>query len=140
MPKPYRQSFAIFVSILALLALGCARGGEEEEAPAPVGEQIPVVADSIIEAQVQASLDADPRLDEEGIQIEAHSTSQEVTLVGRVPSRFEMSIAREDAISVLGVKRVHLDSLIVESEMRGADAARQTLPGAGQAPPAEEGP
>lgn len=112
-----------------LLVAGCA-GGDGEEEPAPAGEQIPVVADSVIESQVRASLDADPRLDGEGIRLEVHSVDQEVSLVGTVPTRYEMSIARGNAQSVLGVKRVLLDSLLIESELRGEDGARQSVGGA----------
>lgn len=111
---------------LILLATAC-RGGDDE-APAPAGDQVPVVADSVIEVQVQASLDADPRLDAEGIRVEAHSVGQEVTLVGTVPTRLEMSVARTNAQSVLGVKRVLIDSLVVESEMRGRASATEQLP------------
>lgn len=117
---------ALALGALVLLATACARG-DEEEAPAPVGDQVPVVADSVIEVQVQASLDADPRLDGEGIRVVAHSVNQEVTLVGTVPTRLEMSVARANAQSVLGVRRVLIDSLVVESEMRGRTSATETL-------------
>lgn len=118
-------SLAVVTGALLLLA-GCA-GGAEEETPATAGDDVPVVADSVIQSQVQASLDTDPRLDKEGIRLEAHSVNQEVMLVGTVPSRFEMSIARENAQSVLGVRRVLLDSLVVESELRGAEEARESV-------------
>ncbi|MGH7571961.1 MAG: BON domain-containing protein [Gemmatimonadota bacterium] len=131
-------SLAVLAAALVLVA-ACAGGDGEEEAPAPAGEQVPTVADSVIESQVQASLDADPRLDREDIQLEAHSRNQEVTLVGTVPSRFEMSIARGNAQSVLGVRRVLLDSLVIESERRGEASAVQSS-GAGEEPPAETGP
>ncbi|MGH7558111.1 MAG: BON domain-containing protein [Gemmatimonadota bacterium] len=131
-------SLAVLAGVLLLVA-GCAGGDGEEEAPAPAGEQVPAVADSIIESQVQASLDADPRLDREDIQLEAHSRNQEVTLVGTVPSRFEMSIARGNAQSVLGVRRVLLDSLVIESETRGEASARQSA-GEGEGTPAETEP
>ncbi|MGH7587987.1 MAG: BON domain-containing protein [Gemmatimonadota bacterium] len=120
---------ALTLGALVLLATACAQGGEEE-APAPAGDQVPAVADSVIEVQVQASLDADPRLDRDDIRVEAHSVNQEVTLVGSVPSRLEMSIARANAQSVLGVKRVLIDSLVVESEMRGRESVTENVPGA----------
>jgi hypothetical protein len=120
---------ALALGALVLLATACAQGGEEE-APAPAGDQVPAVADSVIEVQVQASLDADPRLDRDDIRVEAHSVDQEVTLIGSVPSRLEMSIARANAQSVLGVKRVLIDSLEVESEMRGRASATENVPGA----------
>ncbi len=128
-----------FLTAALLPFAGCAGGNGEEEAPAPAGEQVPVVADSVIQSQVQASLDADPRLDKEGIRVQAHSTNQEVTLVGTVPSRYEMSIARGNAQSVLGVRRVHLDSLVIESETRGASGTRQST-GAGDGSQAESSP
>ena len=122
------SSFAALLGVLVLFA-GCAGGDDAEEAPVPAGEQVPAVADSVIENRVQESLDADPRLDKEGIEIEAHSTNQEVTLVGKVPSRYEMSIAQGNAQSVLGVKRVYLDSLVVEADLQeGAGAATSTSP------------
>lgn len=120
---------ALALGTLVLLATACAQGGEEE-APAPAGDQVPTVADSVIEVQVQASLDADPRLDRDDIRVEAHSVEQEVTLVGTVPTRLEMSIARANAQSVLGVKRVLIDSLVVESELRGEAGATQSTGGA----------
>lgn len=120
-----------------LMAAGCAGGDAEEEAPAPAGEQVPAVADSVIERQVQASLDADPRLDRDDVRLEARSRDQEVSLVGTVPSRFEMSIARGNALSVLGVKRVVLDSLVIESELRGEASTQQST---GEEAPTESGP
>jgi hypothetical protein len=120
---------ALTLGALVLIATACALGGEEE-APAPAGDDVPVVADSVIEIQVQASLDADPRLDRDDVRVEAHSVEQEVTLVGSVPTRLEMSIARANAQSVLGVKRVLIDSLVVESEMRGQASATETMGGA----------
>jgi osmotically-inducible protein OsmY len=120
---------ALTLGALVLIATACAQGGEEE-APAPAGDDVPVVADSVIEIQVQASLDADPRLDRDDVRVEAHSVEQEVTLVGSVPTRLEMSIARANAQSVLGVKRVLIDSLVVESEMRGQASAKETMGGA----------
>ena len=88
------------------------------------------MADSVIEVQVQTSLDADPRLDRDDVRVQAHSVEQEVTLVGTVPTRLEMSIARANAQSVLGVKRVLIDSLVVESEMRGRESTTENVPGA----------
>ena len=122
-----------------MLAAGCA-GGEDTEEPAPAGEQVPAVADSVIEEQVQASLDADPRLDKEGIELEAHSVNQEVTLVGTVPSRYEMSIAHGNAQSVLGVKRVVLDSLMIESELQEQGSAAQSSTGSKSETGEETGP
>ncbi|CAN5118478.1 hypothetical protein BH18GEM1_BH18GEM1_06340 [soil metagenome] len=118
MMRPFRMA-------LIALAVGSApacSGGETEEAPeaAPIAEEtVPVVADSIIERDVQSRLDIDPRLDVEDVEIVTHSTGQEVTLVGQVPTRLEWSIAREVAQSTPGVKTVYLDSLNVLSEQQG---------------------
>lgn len=111
---------------LLILALACGGGAEEaEESPADTlsaDEQVQFVPDSLIEREIAARLDADPRLAADGIEIVAHAADGEVTLVGQVPTRLEMSIAREVAISAPGVKRVYLDSLRVLSDpVRGED-------------------
>ena len=101
------------------LALALACGGGEEPAPAETSipaDDTPAVADSLIEQDVQSRIDADPRLDAEGISITASSQDQVVSLVGEVPSRLESSIAEEVAMSVLGVKGVVSESLAVASE------------------------
>ena len=74
-------------------ALACGGGGEE---PAPAETDVPVdetptVADSLIEQDVQSRIDADPRLDADGVSITASSQDQVVTLMGEVPSRLELS-------------------------------------------------
>jgi osmotically-inducible protein OsmY len=101
------------------LALALACGGGEQPAPAdtdvPVDET-PAVADSLIVQDVQSRIDADPRLDVDGVSITASSQDQVVTLAGEVPSRLELSIAHEVAMSVLGVRRVLSDSLQVAAE------------------------
>lgn len=111
--------YVLLATIAALVACG---GQGAEEAPVPdttaQEERVLSVPDSTIEREVQARLDSDPRLDKEGVEIAVHATDGEVTLVGEVPSRLEMSIAREVAISSPGVRRVHLDSLEVASERR----------------------
>lgn len=98
-------------------ALACGGGGEE---PAPAdtnvpGDETPAVADSMIEQDVQSRIEADPRLDVDGVSITASSQNQVVTLMGEVPSRLELSVAHEVAMSVLGVRRVVSDSLQVAS-------------------------
>lgn len=101
------------------LALALACGGGEEPAPADTNvpvDETPAVADSLIEQDVQFRIDADPRLDLDGVSITASSQDQVVTLLGEVPSRLELSIAHEVAMSVLGVRRVLSDSLQVASE------------------------
>lgn len=114
------------------LGLAAACGGGTDEAPVETAPEqtVPVVADSVIEQDVQRRLEADPRLDVEGVQVTAHSTGQEVTLVGEVPTRLQWSIARELAMSTPGVKIVYLDSLTVLSEQQegpsGAVAPPQT--------------
>ena len=108
--------------LICLGILGACGGGDVEEVSedATVAEEtIPLVADSVIEGEIQRRLEADPRLDVEGVEIEAHSADQEVSLVGHVPSRVEWSIAREIALSAPGVKTVYLDSLTVLSEQQG---------------------
>lgn len=100
------------------IAAACGGGGEEprlEEAAEPEPRGI-VVPDSTIETDILARFEADPRLDVEGVDLRVQSEDGEVTIIGTVPSRKEMSIAREVANSVLGVQRVWLDSLLVESE------------------------
>jgi osmotically-inducible protein OsmY len=81
------------------------------------------VPDSTIEREIRSRLDADPRLDTEGIDLRVTSQDGTVMLGGQVPSRMEMSIAREVAMSAPGVVTVNLDSLVVVSEQQGAAAA-----------------
>ena len=108
------------------LAAGC--GGDEEPAPeeAPAGENVMSVPDSTIEREIGARLDADPRLDGEGIELRVSSDGGIVSLIGEVPSRMEMSIAREVAMSAPGVVNVSLDSLVVLSELQNATGAADT--------------
>jgi hypothetical protein len=108
----------VVAAIGLALALACSGGGEE---PAPAetsvpADDTPVVADSLIEQEVQYRLDADPRLDVDGVSITASSEDQVVSLVGEVPSRLESSMAQEVAMSVFGVKGVVSESLQVASE------------------------
>ena len=110
-------------TILALMlgfavAAGC--GGGEEPAPEeiPQGETVMSVPDSTIEREIRTRLDADPRLDGEGIDLRVTSEQGIVSLMGEVPSRMEMSIAREVAMSAPGVVDVNLDSLVVRSEQQ----------------------
>lgn len=106
--------------LAAALVMAC--GGEEtepDEAP-PAGETVMSVPDSTIEREVQTRLDADPRLDKEGIELRVRSVDGTVLLMGGVPSRLEMSIAREVAMSSPGVVSVDLDSLVVASEQQSS--------------------
>ena len=116
-------------TILALMlgfavAAGC--GGGEEPAPeeVPEGETVMSVPDSTIEREIRTRLDADPRLDTEGIDLRVTSDQGIVSLSGEVPSRMEMSIAREVVMSAPGVVDVNLDELVVHSEQQ--DAAPET--------------
>lgn len=117
------------LAVLALavtVAAGC--GGDEEPAPeeAPQGETVMSVPDSTIEREIRTRLDADPRLDGEGIDLQVTSQGGTVMLRGQVPSRMEMSIAREVVMSAPGVVNVNLDSLVVVSEQQNASAAPDT--------------
>jgi hypothetical protein len=114
------------IGLAIVLAAGC--GGDEEPAPeeAPAGENVMSVPDSTIEREIGARLDADPRLDGEGIELRVSSEEGIVSLIGEVPSRMEMSIAREVAMSAPGVVNVSLDSLVVLSEMQNATGAADT--------------
>lgn len=108
------------VSAIWLTALlGCGGGDAEpvvEEAVPSDAEQIMQVPDSIIERDVIQRLEADPRLDVEGVAVEAHSVGGDVTVVGQVPTRQEMGIVRQTVLSVPGVHNVFLDSVEVLSE------------------------
>lgn len=112
-----RRTSALVTWAVALTVVAC--GGGEESAPeetVPPGETVMAVPDSTIEREVQTRLDADPRLDKEGIALRARAEDGVVSLIGSVPTRMEMSIAREVAISAPGVVNVNLDSLDVASE------------------------
>jgi osmotically-inducible protein OsmY len=113
----------VALALAAAVAAGC--GGDEEPAPeeALPGENVMSVPDSTIEREIRSRLDADPRLDTEGIDLRVTSQAGTVMLGGQVPSRMEMSIAREVAMSAPGVVTVNLDSLVVVSEQQGAAAA-----------------
>ena len=110
------------VALALAVAAGC--GGDEEPAPqeAPQGETVMEVPDSTIEREIRARLDADPRLDGEGIDLDVNSENGVVSLLGQVPSRMEMSIAREVVMSAPGVVSVAFDSLDVLSERQNAAA------------------
>lgn len=111
------RALSILPLALTLILGACAREeGADEPVEAAPAEAIMVVADSTIERDAQARLESDPRLDGEGIDITVHSDGQDVTLVGSVPTRYEMSVAREVVQSTPGVRQVYLDSLRVESE------------------------
>lgn len=108
-----RSLLPLVLCLVLVIALSaCRRGGEEapeEVAPAPGL----VVPDTTIVREVNTRIDVDPRLDDPEIQLEAHSIGGEVTLVGQVPTRRELDIAREIAASTPGVRQVWLDSVRV---------------------------
>jgi len=116
------------VALVLGLAIAAGCGGGEEPAPeeAPQGENVMSVPDSTIEREIRNRLDADPRLDSEGIDLRVASDAGIVSLIGEVPSRMEMSIAREVVLSAPGVVDVNLDSLVVLSEQQNASAAADT--------------
>lgn len=117
-------------ALLSLLILvACGGGAEEpEEAPADTtaGEEVMFVPDSTIEREVRTRIDADPRFDKEGVDLEVRVSDGNVTLVGTVPTRMELSFAREVAISAPGVDKVFLDSLEVLSEPKEEEPKTST--------------
>ncbi len=112
----------VALAVAAAVAAGC--GGDDEPDPeeAPQGEAVMSVPDSTIEREIRTRLDADPRLDGEGIDLDVSSENGVVSLLGQVPSRMEMSIAREVVMSAPGVVSVTFDSLVVLSERQNAIA------------------
>lgn len=118
--KTMRKTTLFLTLSLAAVLVACAGEGAEEapeaDTTAQTGEKVRSVPDSTITREIQTRLDADPRLEEEGVEIEVHVTEGEVTLVGEVPTRFEQSVAREVASSAPGVREVYLDSLVVAAE------------------------
>jgi hypothetical protein len=116
----------VAMGLAIVLAGGC--GGDEEPAPeeAPAGENVMSVPDSTIEREIRTRIDADPRLDGEGIDLSVSSRAGIVSLIGEVPSRMEMSIAREVVMSAPGVVSVNLDSLVVLSELQNASGIADT--------------
>ncbi len=112
----------VALAVAAAVSAGC--GGDDEPAPeeAPQGEAVMSVPDSTIEREIRTRLDADPRLDGEGIDLDVSSENGVVSLLGQVPSRMEMSIAREVVMSAPGVVSVTFDSLVVLSERQNAIA------------------
>src|SRR5688500_17727826 len=120
---PMRHAIPI-VALERALALGAGCGQDEEPGPdeALQEETVMSVPDSTIEREIRARLDADPRLDGEGIELDVDSENGVVSLLGQVPSRMEMSIAREVVMSAPGVVSVAFDSLDVLSERQNAAA------------------
>lgn len=111
------------------LAAACGGNGEPDPDEAPAGETVMSVPDSTIEREIRSRLAADPRLDGEGIDLRVTSAGGTVMLAGEVPTRMEMSIAREVSMSAPGVVTVNFDSLIVLSERQGLPAEVDTTIG-----------
>lgn len=112
-----RSTLSILTLVLTVFA-ACRGEGPEEEAPADTADQEEVIAvpDSMIERELSTRIEADPRLDKEGVEIAVRADAGVVRLVGNVPTRLEMSIAREVALSSPGVRSVSLDSLVIASD------------------------
>ncbi|HUP18635.1 MAG TPA: BON domain-containing protein [Gemmatimonadota bacterium] len=101
-------------------ALACAGEDADEASVADTTAQDDVlrVPDSIIDRELAARFEADPRLAGEGIDVTARAEDGNVWLNGSVPTRYEMSVARDVVLSTPGVRDVYLDSLVVESDVR----------------------
>jgi osmotically-inducible protein OsmY len=112
----------VTLALTMAVAAACGESGEPDPEEAPAGEIVMSVPDSTIEREIRSRLDADPRLDGEGIDLRVTSTGGTVMLAGEVPTRMEMSIAREVAMSAPGVVTVSFDSLVVLSERPNAAA------------------
>jgi len=119
----------VALGLTLALAAACGGNGETDPDEAPPGETVMSVPDSTIEREIQSRLDADPRLDGEGIDLRVTSAGGTVMLAGEVPTRREMSIAREVAMSAPGVVTVSFDSLVVLSERQDPPAVADTTIG-----------
>lgn len=119
----------VALALSTAVAAGCGGNDEPEPQEAPPGETVMSVPDSTIERELRSRLDADPRLDGEGIDLRVTSEGGTVMLAGEVPTRMEMSIAREVAISAPGVVTVNFDSLVVLSDRQNAPVVADTTVG-----------
>ena len=119
----------VTLALSTAVAAGC--GGDGEPAPegAPQGETVMSVPDSTIERELRSRLEADPRLDGQGIDLRVRSEGGTVMLAGEVPSRMEMSIARDVAMSAPGVVTVNFDSLVILADRQNAPAVADTTVG-----------
>lgn len=115
-------TMCVTLALTMAVAAACGESGEPDPEEAPAGEIVMSVPDSTIEREIRSRLDADPRLDGEGIDLRVTSTGGTVMLAGEVPTRMEMSIAREVSMSAPGVVTVSFDSLVVLSERPNAAA------------------
>lgn len=110
------RSWLAFAMCLALaIPLACRQEAEEATEEETESRGL-VVADSIIDGDLNTRLDVDPRLDSPEIQLEARAHDGEVTLIGVVPTRYELGIAMEVARSTPGVHQVWVDSVRVLAE------------------------
>ena len=113
-------------ALATVVALALACGGGDEPAPEPAdddADQVMFVPDSTIEREVTTRVEADPRLAEAEFDVRIAAAEGDVFLVGVVPSRYEMSLIREIALSAPGVRAVVLDSLRVLSEEQNEEPA-----------------
>ena len=123
------RSWLAFAMCLALaVPLACRQEAEEASEEETTESRGLVVADSIIDRDLNTRLDVDPRLDNPEIQLEARAHDGEVTLIGVVPSRYELGIAMEVARSTPGVHQVWLDSVRVLTENVEPSGTDTTLP------------
>ena len=119
----------VALALSTAVAAGCGGNGEPKPEEAPTEESVMSVPDSTIERELRSRFDADPRLDGDGIDLRVRSEGGTVMLVGEVPTRMEMSIAREVAMSAPGVVTVNFDSLVVLSDRQDAPAVVDTTVG-----------
>ena len=123
-----RSWLAFAVCLTLAIPLACRQEAEEPSEEETTESRGLVVADSIIDRDLNTRLDVDPRLDNPEIQLAAHSKDGQVTLVGVVPTRYELGIAMEVARSTPGVHQVWVDSVRVLSENEGPGVPDTTVP------------
>ncbi len=125
-----KRTPALAMALLLTLPLAaCKRGEEAPEETAGQEEARIIVPDTTIMRDLNARLDIDPRLDAPEVQLTSHAQDGDVTLIGVVPSRYELGIAMEVARSTPGVRQVWLDSVRVLSEApegQGTEASTST--------------
>ncbi len=111
-----KRSFATLAALFLALPIAACNRGEEPAEETERESNVMVVADSIIERDLNGRFDIDPRLDAEEIQLTSHAVDGEVTVLGQVPTRYELGIVLEVARSTPGVRQVWLDSVRVMSD------------------------
>ena len=99
-PRPVH--LATCVAALALVPLAACGGDGADEAPVisdTTGQDdVMNVPDSTIDRELTERIEADPRLAGPGVELTVRSEGGHVWMRGRVPTRYEMSIAREVAL------------------------------------------